>query len=138
MFAYRQSPDILKNEIGSLKLDDEAHEVINEGVARIVEGTLADHAKALAGRTSKQNVHFLIADARIVAYELPIDIGDTATDGGAGGEVEFVSSAVDGVILNGGSNVEARLLEAKAQSSRTGEKIDAYGFLSVTARPGRI
>ena len=54
-----------------------------------------------------------------------VDIGYASADGGAVGEVKLVRGAVDGVVFDGGGNIEPGLLEAETYPARSSEQIDA-------------
>jgi hypothetical protein len=83
-----------------------------EGVAGVVQRTLADHAEALAWRTAENDVDVPIADAGILAYEGGANVGHAPADCGAVREIEFVGGAVDGIVFDGGGYVEPGLFEA--------------------------
>ena len=138
MRADGQSADVLEYEVRRLQLDHEAHEVVNERVARVVERGFADHAEALARRTAEQHVYRAVADAGMVADVLAVDVGDAATDGRAFGEVKLMRSAVDGVVFDGCRHVESGLLEAETHPARSREQIDAYGSISVAAHQTKM
>jgi hypothetical protein len=54
-----------------------------------------------------------------------IDVGHASADRCAIREIEFMGSAADRVVFDGGGYVESRLLEAEAHPARSGEEIDA-------------
>src|ERR1035441_684959 len=123
--ADREAPDVLEYEVRRLQFDHEADEVVNERVPGVVERAFADHAEALARRTAEKNVHRTIADARMVADELAVDLGYAAADGRAVREIKLVGRAVDRVVFDGCSHVESGLLEAETHPARPCEQIDA-------------
>ena len=104
--ADGKAPDVLEYEVRRLQLDHEADEVVNERVSGVVERAFADHAEALARRTAEKNVHRTVADARMVADILAVDLGDAAADGRAVGEIKLVRRAVDRVVFDGCRHVE--------------------------------
>src|ERR1035437_3120724 len=72
--ADGKAPDVLEYEVRRLQLDHEADEVVNERVSGVVERAFADHAEALARRTGEKNVTRTVADARMVADILAVDL----------------------------------------------------------------
>jgi gamma-glutamyl-gamma-aminobutyrate hydrolase PuuD len=60
-----------------------------------------------------------------------VDVRDAPADGGAVGEIKLVRGAVDGVVLDGGRDIEPGLLEAKTHPARSREQIDAEWSFSV-------
>src|ERR1035438_8832032 len=118
--ADGKAPDVLEYEVRRLQLDHEADEVVNERVSGVVERAFADHAEALARRTAEKNVHRTVADARMVADILAVDLGDAAADGRAVavdlgdaaadgravGEIKLVRRAVDRVVFDCRRHVE--------------------------------
>lgn len=103
---------VLEYEIRRLQLDYEAHEMMDQGISRIVQRPLADHAKALAGRAAENDIHGLIGYAGMVANVLAVNVGHAAADSRAFGKIKLVGRAMDGVVFDGGGNVESGLLEA--------------------------
>ena len=51
-----------------------------------------------------------------------IDVGNAPADRRTAGEIVSMGRGVDGIIFDGRSHIEARLLEAKRQSACPGEK----------------
>jgi hypothetical protein len=85
---------------------------------------LTDHRKPLAGWPAENTLHSTTADTS----KLPDLFGTQAHDRGGDHrtiwKIELVCGAVYRVDLNGGTNVESRLLKSKAEPARPGEKID--------------
>src|SRR5271157_2605820 len=99
----------------------------------MVQRPLADHAKALAGRAAKNDIHGPVSYAGMVANILAIYVGDASADRCAVGKIELVGGAMDRIIFDGSGNIESGLLEAEAHPARSREQIDADGSFSVAS-----
>src|ERR1700687_824069 len=131
--ADGKSSDILEHEIRRLQLDDETHEVMYQGISRIVQRPLANHAETLTGRATEDDIHGPVSYPGTVADVLTVYIGDAAANGGGGGEIKLVRGAVRGVGSDAGGNVESGLLEAETHAARSREQIDADRSFSVAS-----
>jgi hypothetical protein len=102
--------------------------MVDKVVSRVVQDTLADHAKALAWRPAEHHIDFSAANLGMLPDVATVDVGHAPTNRHAIGRVEFVNCAVDRVVLDRCHYVEAGLLEAEAHASRSREQIDADQF----------
>ena len=121
MAALGQPFDVLEHEIGSVELADDAHEIADERVPRIIQRAVTNERKTLTGCTPEDDVHRSIAYAgqrpNLFARHLRNGPGNDR----ALREVEFVDSRVNRIDLNGRRDVKTSLLKAQAQSASTSE-----------------
>jgi hypothetical protein len=118
MIPNRQSLNVLEHEEFGLKLGDQPDEMVNETISRVVYGALPDQAEALTGRTPENHIDVGILDCRMFTDVSTVDVCDAATNRSAVREIEFVSGAVDGIVLDRSQHVETCLLETEAHSAR--------------------
>jgi hypothetical protein len=97
-------------------------------ISGVIERSIPDEAEALTWRTSDYRSDLAPSDTRMCPDVLSIDLGDASTYRRTFGEVELVNRAMDGVVLDGGTNLESCLLEAKTQSASPGKQIDCDGM----------
>ncbi len=107
MSANGEPLHILENKSASAELGDQAHELQDQCIARVVQDPLADHGEALAGRTAKHTVDRLVPDAGCLTYVVRRDVHDRAGNDRTVGEVELVDGAMDWSILDTGTHIEA-------------------------------
>ena len=67
LIAESQALHVLKHEGVGVEFAHDAHEFLDEGIARIVERTLADHRESLTRRSAKDRVDAGGSDARCFA-----------------------------------------------------------------------
>lgn len=127
VLADREPAYVFEDEIVGLEINHEADEVIDQRVARVVESSFADHAESLTGGAAKNYVDRGIADPGNAADVCGIYVGHTAADGRAGREIELVDGTVNGIVLDGGSDVEASLLKSETHAACAGEEVHAEG-----------
>jgi|GEM_PF-6680855 len=103
--------DVLKYEGLRVELGNQSHEVENEAVARVIEDTLTDQRKSLAGRSAKYAIDLAITQIRKPAYILTCEVRNGTWNDGSVREVELVHGTVDRIDFHGGSHFETGLLE---------------------------
>src|SRR5580658_3015787 len=123
MPSNRQAANVLEDKIRSPKFHHQTDKVMHQRVARIVQGSLADHTETLARRPAEYDVHIAVADPGIPANVAAVDIGHASADGSAVRKVELVRGAVDRVVLDGRRDIEAGLLEPQAHPACACEQI---------------
>jgi hypothetical protein len=130
VFANRQAANVFEHEIVGVKVDHQAHEMIHQRIAGVVEGSLPNHAEPLARRTTKDHIYRGISDPGHATDVRSVDVRDAPTNGCAGGKIKLVNCPVDRVVLDGGGYIEARLLKSEAHPARAREQIHAKGSAS--------
>ena len=81
----------------------------HQGIARIIESALTDHAEALARTAPENDIDLLIADGRVFPDVITVDIGHAPADRRAVRKVKFVSGAMHGIVFHEGGDVETFL-----------------------------
>ena len=67
LLTDRQTFDVLEDEIVSSQFVDDAREVFDQRIARIVERPLTDEREPLTGRTAENDIHFTPTEVRPLA-----------------------------------------------------------------------
>jgi hypothetical protein len=75
----------------------------------------------------------MVADSRVAADVLPINVRDTPADGSAVGKIELMGCTMDRIIFHGGSYIETGLFKTETHPAGTGEQIDTYRSFSLHA-----
>jgi hypothetical protein len=119
--------DVLKDKISGPKFADEAYEMGDEFVTRIIECSVTDETEALTWCASNDCGDVRLTNSGLRSDVVTVDVHYASADGRAIGKVELMGCAVDGIVLDGGTNLESRLLEAEAQAPSTSEQINHKG-----------
>ena len=130
MRSNSQSLYVLKNTEFWLKLANEAHEVKNERISRVVQCSFPNHRKALARWASENDVNIPSVQSGLRADLVAGKIGDAGAYRNAVREVEFVRCTMNRIDLDGRRHIESRLLEAKRKPPCTREDVDSGWAIS--------
>ena len=120
-----QSLHVLEHEVPCVQLHREAHEFRQEAIPRIVKCAMSNQRKALARRTAEYHVDWGVFESGRLSYSLAGDFRGVRANDSAIRKVEFVHCAVYGVNFDCGGHVEAGLLKAERQPSRTSKQVDS-------------
>lgn len=104
----------------------EPDEFMHKPVPGIIQNAMPNHREALAGRTAKHDID-------MVAGPKPSRLADffsgqphnASREHPAFREIELVHCGVDWIDFHSGSHIETSLLEAKAEATRSAEKVYA-------------
>jgi hypothetical protein len=123
VFADRKAADVLEYKVVGAKINYQTHKVIHQGIARIVEGALPDHAESLTWRTAKDDIYRGVADSGLASDVSGVDVRNAATNGCAAREIELVNGSVDRIVFDGGGYIETRLFKPQAHPARAREQV---------------
>ncbi|MGC2149213.1 MAG: hypothetical protein WA613_13455 [Candidatus Acidiferrales bacterium] len=70
--AEQNTCNVLYDKISGRELDDQAGEVVQEQVTRVVSETLADQRKALTGRSREYHIDLPVSDACLASELLAV------------------------------------------------------------------
>jgi hypothetical protein len=120
-----ESLHILENEILRLELLHDPQELADQAIARVVQKALANQGEALTRRAAEHYMDGPGSNAGRKPNFLPGQANHRPRQDCAMREVKLVDRAVDGVDLDRCRNIEPRLFEAQAHTSRSGKKVDS-------------
>ena len=127
MPADGQPLHVLEDECAGVQFRDEAHELADQPVARVVENAVADEGEALAGRAAEHAIDLAPADAGCFCNLCTGQALDRSGNDSGQRKVELVDRAMHRVDLGRRGDVEAGLLEAEAKAAGAGEQVDPDG-----------
>lgn len=133
MFPERQPFHVLEHKILGLQLSDDADEMQDKLVARIVQRTLSDQGKTLARRATENHINLGIDEIRAASNIVVSDVYNTATNRPCLREVVLVSGTVNWIDFDGSGNIETSLFKAQGQAAGTGEQVNPDGAMRVMA-----
>ncbi|GAB4361009.1 MAG: hypothetical protein Kow00114_15180 [Kiloniellaceae bacterium] len=114
MSANGQSFYVLEHKGARIQLGDDPDEVQDQLVSRVVEHAMSDKRETLARCASEDAIDRTVADSGSLPDRGTAQSFDSAGDYRGIGKVELVDGTVNRIDLDGGGDVEARLLEAEA------------------------
>jgi hypothetical protein len=123
VFADRKAAHVLEYKIVGAKINYQTHKVIHQGIARIVDSALPDHAESLTWRTAKDDIYRGVAYPGLASDVSGVDVRNAAANGCAPREIELVNGSVNRVVLDGGGHIETRLFKPQAHPARPGEQV---------------
>ena len=127
MASGRHAGHVLKYENAGLQFLDEAKEMKDERVPWIVQDAMANERKPLARRSAEDHVDLATVDTSGATNSVTVQFGQVTADHRRVGEIEFMDSSVDRVVLDSRRNIESGLLDAERHAARTRKEIDGEG-----------
>ena len=124
MLADRQAFYIFKHTILWANIADYAKIMSYQLIARVVYGTLAYKRKALAWRTTDNNIDVPCPYSRHLPYISACYVFDVRANCFSVREVVFMDGRMYGINLHCRDDIETCLLKSKRQSATPGKKVD--------------
>src|SRR5690606_26331942 len=110
-----QSFDVLEHEVARFELRNHTNEFFDQGIARVVERSLADQREPLARRPAKNDIDHAAPDSGGCANFGTAKLSDRSRNYRALGKIELVDRCMDGIDLNSRDYIETSLFEAQAE-----------------------
>jgi hypothetical protein len=133
--ANGQSLNVFEHENLCPKFSNDSNKLLYQLIPRIVEYTLTHQRESLTWRPPEDDVYGPPSDLSGLPDLDPRKPDDRADEQCSIRKVEVVDGSVDGIELDGGGNVESRLLEAERHPSGTSEEIDGKWPISHLGTP---
>jgi hypothetical protein len=126
MLADGQPLHVLEDESPSAKFVNETDKLSDQLISGIFEHPMTDERKALAWRSSENDIHRPPADACRFADGIAGQADDRLRDYGSFGKVEVMNCGMNRVDFDSGDDVESGLFEAQRHAASSGEQVDSY------------
>jgi hypothetical protein len=127
--SERQAFNILKDEIPGFQLSDQPGKMKEQLIPRVGEQSLSDFREPLARRPAEDHIDPFLAELGFPSQLVSGRFGEVELKCRTCREVLIIGFDVVQFDVEGGDDIEARLLEAKGHSPDSGEQVNSDGTL---------